>query len=232
MGKGRKSKNELVDLLLSSCNDVVRTGENVLYCCKCDHRIDLNDREGLRNKILRHYSSDNHFLKCSWSNMARGVRARGAGGRGAGGRGAGGARGARGERGRGRGRGRGAAVNPATDAAAAAVPVGGPPVQRGNWKKSFSVKDVDFMPILYIRKYLTSHLFYCYVKILADPEVRLRLFMRTVHARYVFIHDNIRDLMTEQGISFSEPRECSVSKAYGPVRNATSSLNISYFERS
>ena len=67
MGKGRKSKNELVDLLLSSCNDVVRTGENVLYCCKCDHRIDLNDREGLRNKILRHYSSDNHFLKCSWS---------------------------------------------------------------------------------------------------------------------------------------------------------------------
>ena len=120
--------------------------------------------------------------------MARGVRARGAGG-------AGGARG-----GRGRGRGRGAAVNPATDAAAAAVPVGGPPVPRGNWTKSFSVKDVDFMPILNIRKYLRSHIFYCYVKILADPEVRLRLFIRTVHARYVFIHDKIRDLMTEHAV--------------------------------
>ena len=45
------------------------------------------------------------------------------------------------------------------------------------------------MQILYTRKYVRSHIFYCYVQILADPEVRLRHFMRTVHSRYVRIYD-------------------------------------------
>ena len=63
------------------------------------------------------------------------------------------------------------------------------------------------MQIVYIRKYLRSHLFYCYVKIPADPEVQYRRFMRTTHMMYINVQEGEEEEEEEDEEEEEEEKE-------------------------